>query len=250
MEPVPSSNRVGFEFRFRFRLWPALAAALGIALTVALGGWQLTRAKHKEALRERSLELGREPPIMLGAEPVQAAQLAWRRIEVRGRFEARSMVYLDNRVHRHRPGYHVITPLQIAGSRKYVLVNRGWIAATADRARPPQVATPEDEIAVRGIAHAPTERFLELSTNVTEGNVWQNLALERYRAVTALDVHPIVVQQEGESGDGLVREWPAPDFGRNTHLAYAFQWFALAVAIFVGYLALHVRRRTPAAGTR
>jgi surfeit locus 1 family protein len=247
MRPLPSL-RGGFEFRFR--LWPALAAGLGIALTVALGAWQLARAEHKEALRERSLELGREPPVVLGVDPVEAPQLAWRRVEVRGRFEPGFMVYLDNRVHQHRHGYHVIMPLQIGGSRKYVLVNRGWIAATADRIRPPPVRTPEGAVVVRGIAQAPSERFLELSTQVTEGNVWQNLALERYRAVTGLDVHPLVVRQEGASSDGLLREWPAPDFGRDTHLAYAVQWFALAVAILVAYFALHVRRRAPASGTR
>ena len=229
--------------RFQFRLWPALAAALGIALTAALGAWQLARAQHKETLREQSLELGRAPPVKLGARPLPATDLAWRRIELRGRFEPRFVVYLDNRVHQHRPGYHVMMPLQIAGSSKYVLVNRGWIAATADRTRPPPVETPEGAIVVQGIAQVPSERFLELSTQVTEGPVWQNLAFERYRAVTGLDLHPIVVQQEGGSRDGLVREWPAPDFGRNTHLAYAFQWFALAAAILVGYLALNVRGR-------
>jgi len=239
MAPVPSSNRG----RFQFRPWPALAAALGIALTTALGAWQLARAQHKEALREQSLELGRKPPVTLGAAPLPATDLAWRRVELRGRFAPQFVVYLDNRVHQHRPGYHVVMPLQIAGSRKYVLVNRGWIAATGDRTRPPPVETPAEAVVVHGIAQAPSERFLELSTQVTEGRVWQNLVLDRYRAVTGLDLHPIVVQQEGGTRDGLVREWPAPEFGRNTHLAYAFQWFALAAAILVGYLALNVRRR-------
>ena len=29
-----------------------------------------------------------------------------------------------------------------------------------------------------------------------------------------------------------MREWSRPDLGRNTHLAYAFQWYALSLAIF------------------
>jgi surfeit locus 1 family protein len=55
-----------------------------------------------------------------------------------------------------------------------------------------------------------------------------------------------VVQQTSAADDGLVREWNRPDLGRNTHLAYAFQWYALSLAIFVYYLVSHVKR-TPSA---
>lgn len=84
---------------------------------------------------------------------------------------------------------------------------------------------------------------MELSTKVAEGNVWQNLVFERYRQATGLELQPLVIQQESSADDGLKREWSRPDLGRNTHLAYAFQWYALSFAIFIYYLVTHVKRR-------
>ena len=77
----------------------------------------------------------------------------------------------------------------------------------------------------------PSKRYLELSTQVTEGNVWQNLTLERYRAAVSIPLQPVVIQQENEVDDGLKREWSAPDLGIDKHYGYAFQWFAMAAAI-------------------
>lgn len=235
------------SFEYHPRLWPTIAAIAGVALVVALGYWQLGRAAEKQALQDRFAERSREPPLKLGAHEIRPQDVALRRVEARGTFEPAHMVYLDNRIYNGVPGYHVLVPLKISGSSRHVLVNRGWIAANRDRSTVPPVQSPQGEVAVRGIATVPTGRYLELSPEVVDGSVWQNLALARYREATGLDVHPVLVLQDAAPGDGMVRDWPAPDYGRNTHLAYAFQWFALAVAILVYYLVTNVRRK-PAAG--
>jgi cytochrome oxidase assembly protein ShyY1 len=56
-------------------------------------------------------------------------------------------------------------------------------------------------------------------------------------------VQPFVIQQESALDDGLVREWPAADYGIDRHYGYAFQWFALAATIAVFYTVTHVRKR-------
>ncbi len=241
---MPSFSLGSFEYRPR--AWATVAAIAGVAVTLALGNWQLNRAAEKQALADRYLERSSGPPVTLGAHDIRTENVALRRVEARGRFEPAHMVYLDNRVYHKVPGYHVVVPLRISGSSRYVLVNRGWIAATRDRITVPRVDLPQEEVVVRGIATVPTDRYLELSPEVVQGKVWQNLALARYREATGLDVHPVLILQEAGAGDGLVRDWPAPDFGRNTHLAYAFQWFALAAAILIYYLVTHVRRKSAA----
>jgi surfeit locus 1 family protein len=227
--------------------WATLATLAGVALTVALGFWQLGRADTKQALQARIADFAKQPPIVIGAQAVNAEDVLLRRVQAHGRFEPRRGVYLDNRHYKHQPGYHVFMPLRIAGTEKYVLVNRGWIAAGAERHRVPPVKTPDGEVVVTGTATSPAERFLELSGNVAEGNIWQNMVLERYRQATKLDVQPVIIQQVNASeslDDGLIRDWPPVDLKRNTHLAYAVQWFALAAAIFITYLVLNVRRRS------
>ncbi|MDP1673169.1 MAG: SURF1 family protein [Burkholderiales bacterium] len=237
---------IGFAgFEFRPHLGWTLVAIAGIALTLVLGEWQVGRAQYKEALQSRYELLGRQPVLSIGPGVADRDGLLLRRVEVRGTFDPKYTVFVDNRIYKHQPGFHVATPMRITGSDRYVLVNRGWVASPRDRSVP-DLRTPGGEQVVQGLAVAWSERYLELSTKVAEGNIWQNLVYERYRQATGLDVQPVVVQQTSAADDGLVREWNRPDLGRNTHLAYAFQWYALSLAIFVYYLVSHVKR-TPSA---
>lgn len=230
------------RYQFQPRLATTAAAAAGIALTLALGNWQLSRAHEKEALAARLAQLSRDPPVSLSAEPMEAEDLEWRRVTVRGRFEPRFAVFIDNRIRRGAAGYHVVMPLDIGGGR-YVLVNRGWVAANPDRARLPGIRTPAGSVEITGLAVTPSRRFLELSGQFSEGRVWQNLTLERYRQAFPIALQPVVIEQESPLDDGLAREWDPPDVGVDRHYGYAFQWLALAATILVLYVAIHLKRR-------
>lgn len=213
-------------------------------MTLALAWWQLSRAYEKEALAARLAALSKDPPIWLSAAEMKADDLQWRRVTARGRFEPKFAVFIDNRIRRGVAGYLVVMPLALGGGERWVLVNRGWIAAPAERARLPQVRTPAGTVEITGLAVVPSRRFLELSGQFAEGQVWQNLTLERYRQAYPIAVQPVVIEQENALDDGLVREWDPPDVGVDRHYGYAFQWFALAVTILAFYLATHVRRRS------
>ena len=235
------------RYRFQPRLVTTLAAAAGVAATLALAHWQLSRAHEKEARAARLEQLAKDPAVALGAEEVKAADLEWRRVSARGRFEPRHAVFVDNRIHRGVAGYHVMMPLDLgktrAGESRYVLVNRGWIAGSPARGGAPQVRTPEGAVEITGTAVVPTKRFLELSDDVTQGSVWQNLTLERYRAAVPIALQPVVIQQESALDDGLTRDWDPPNLGVDKHYGYAFQWLALGATLLVFYLVTHVRRR-------
>lgn len=232
-------------YRFEFRPLTALAALAALAATLALCNWQLDRAHEKEAVGARLARLAKEPPIAIGQALLDAADLEWRRVSARGRFEPDHAVFVDNRIYRGVAGYHVYMPLALTGGERRVLVNRGWIAAPAVRGRVPEVPTPAGTVEVGGLAVVPSERFLELSDEVQQGRVWQNLTLERYRRVAPWPLQPVVIRQDTPLEDGLVRDWPPPDLGVEKHYGYAFQWAALAATIVIFYVVTHVRRRTP-----
>jgi surfeit locus 1 family protein len=226
----------------RRRTWlPSAAAIAGIALTAAAGNWQIDRAREKEGLQQGYDRSAADAPVVLSSMPVEARPLLFRRIEAAGEFVPEAAVLLDNRVLAGVVGYHVIMPLKLAGSQKYVLVNRGWIAAGADRSRLPDVETPRGSVSVVGVAMLPG-RFLELSAEETPGPVWQNLTIERYRRRMQLDIQPIVIEQHNDLGDGLVRSWDRPDFGIARHYGYAAQWFSLCALIVFLLVFFHVRR--------
>ena len=227
--------------RRRPRWLPSLVTLIGIALTAAAGNWQLNRAHEKESL-QRAYESGASgPPIRLTDVPASVEDLRMKRVEVDGEFVPNGLVLLDNKTRNGQAGYEVVMPLKIGGSSMHVLINRGWIAAGPERARLPVFNTPGAIVKVTGMAMVPG-RFLELSNVQDSGPVWQNLTVERYVTRTGLrQVQPIVVQQQNDLGDALLRSWERPDFGIAKHYGYALQWYSFCGLIIFLYVFFHVK---------
>jgi surfeit locus 1 family protein len=228
---------------FRPTLWPTLALAALVAATVGLGNWQRLRGAEKEALREQYERTRDQPPLELTTAPADGAVLRFRPVRASGEFDGRRQVLIDNRVHAGRAGFDVVTPLKLAGGDRYVLVDRGWIAQRAYRSELPQALPPAGEISIEGRINLPPARYLELRMDAGAGPVRQNLDIDRIAAATGLALLPFMIEQSGDAGDGLVRDWPAPDFGIDQHRIYMVQWYSLAGLGIVLWLALNWRVR-------
>ena len=227
--------------RFRPGLVSSIAAAAFVALAVSLGNWQTRRAEEKLDAARRLGEATRGPVLSVPSSPVDSAGFEHRRVSVRGRFVARSTLFLDNKVLRGIAGYHVLTAFAIDGGDVHVFVDRGWIAA-GDRGRVPSVATAEELRIVEGIAVLPSRRFVELGPDSSSGPLRQNLVLEREERRLALKLQAFVIEQTSEAPDGLAREWERPDAGVERNRGYALQWYAFAVLAVILYVALGFKR--------
>jgi len=97
-------------------------------------------------------------------------------------------------------------------------------------------------VRVEGRLNQPPARFLELKHLPPVGQVWQNLDLDEYARVTGLAIAPMVLEQApGQADglrDGLVRDWPPPDLGRDKNVSYMWQWYAFAALTAVLWLVL------------
>lgn len=224
-----------------------MVALVLVPLFLAAGQWQWNKARVKADL-QRELELRTaEPAVDIPtALLVDAPSLRYRKIAARGRYEPERQILIDNRMHQERAGYHVVTPLRLAGSDIRLLVNRGWIPAPADRRQVPQVDTPTGDVSVIGTAAIPATRFFVLGADGTEGNaawrtVWQNLDIDRYGKAVDFPIQPIVLELDADSGaGGFVREWRRPDERRQTNLSYALQWWGFAATTVVLWLVFNV----------
>jgi cytochrome oxidase assembly protein ShyY1 len=236
------------RFSFRFRLLPFIAMLVVAAIGISLGQWQLRRAAEKEAIEQRITERTKEPPLRLdgvAASAADAETLEFRRVAVRGEFLPGWTIYLDNRPHEGKPGFHVITPLKIAGSGRHILVARGWVARdVADRSRIPEIATPAGVVEVTGSVRRHASRLLQLGqpAPLKPGAIVQNLDAAQLAQATGLEFEPFIVEQASGGKDGLVRDWPRPSLGMDRHLGYAFQWFALAATAFLFFVVTGFKR--------
>jgi cytochrome oxidase assembly protein ShyY1 len=236
------------RFSFRFRLLPFIAMLVVAAIGISLGQWQLRRAAEKEAIEQRITERAKEPPLRLDGVAASAADadaLEFRQVLVRGEFLPGWTIYLDNRPYQGKPGFHVITPLKVAGSSRHILVARGWVARdVADRSRIPEIATSAGVVEVTGSVRRHASRLLQLGqpAPLKSGAIVQNLDAAQLAHATGLEFEPFIIEQASGGNDGLVRDWPRPSQGMDRHLGYAFQWFALAATAFLFFVVTGFKR--------
>lgn len=258
------------------RLLPLCAGVLLVALTGSLGNWQLRRAEEKSVLQVQLDALASRPAQALRADA--ASPTEGLRLSLAGQWRAEAAILLDNRTHAGRAGYHVLTPLLLEDGSGAVLVNRGWVAAAADR-RLPEIAPPPpglQRLEGRLQVLQPAPFTLAAAPADEGGRLWQVLELERYAAArpvageagvalplcaaavaaggdaagrrgeesTAAAAPCLarwIVQQSSPAADGLVRDWPVPAAGVDRHRGYAVQWYALA-ALAAGLSAWYAGR--------
>ena len=225
-----------------------LASVVGAAATARLGLWQLDRAAAKLAQYERLQARDGLPPLDVGTLARAAAQVdeqVQRRVRLRGRWLGERSVWLDNRPLDGRPGFVLLTPLQL-GSDDMVLVQRGWVQRhAADRTRLAPVTTPDGLVEVEGrIAPGPS-RLYEFEASAS-GPIRQNLEVAAYARETGLPLRPLlVVQIDGPADDGLSRHWAEGPPDVSTHYGYAVQWFglsALITGLYVWFQIIRPRR--------
>ena len=237
------------------RFWLiALAALLGVLVTVSLGRWQLSRAAEKEALQAALDERGRLPAVdgaallSAAAAPADTQALVHRAVVLQGRWLPQHTVYLDNRQMQGRPGFFVLTPLQLAAPNTgVVLVQRGWAPRNfQDRSALPPVDTLVGAVVrVDGrIAAAPARLYEFQGAARSEGSsrIRQNLDLAAFRTETGLALAPLTVMQTGPASEGLQRDWPVVGAGIDKHYGYAFQWFGLCGLIALLYVWFQIVR--------
>jgi surfeit locus 1 family protein len=208
-------------YSFRPRVWALALAAAGCAAGIALGNWQSDRAAQK-----------------------RAAGAAVEQVALRGEFDPKYTVFLDNKLQRGRPGYEIVQPFRLAGG-KLALVNRGWVPAGPTRDRLPEIRTPAGEIALSGLRLKHFPQAYAPDAAKPAGKVWQNVTLEQFSAWSGLALEPYVVEQHSDLDDGLVRDWPRAGTGVEMHESYALQWYSLAALSIVLFLVLSIKREKP-----
>lgn len=241
-------------YRFRPRWWGLALAACGCAAGIALGDWQTRRADERRAAAAEIEAAGNARAIEVPRQPFDAATLVRKRVAATGEFDPRYTVLLDYRLHRGRPGFHVVQPLRLAESGGYVPVLRGWIAAAPRREELPQVVTPTGPHRIEGIGLERLPQYLEAGAAApcapgAAPCVWQNLSREKFAAWSGLPVAPLLLEQLSPLADGLDRDWERVETGYRKNEMYALQWYSLAALSVALFILLSFRRARPSDGS-
>ena len=230
---------------FSPRLFTTLLTLVLIVFLVSLGRWQLRRADEKRALFD-SFAAGTD--VTRPIDGSTALLPRYQHIEANGHYDQTRQVLIDNMVNGERAGYFVITPFALAGGG-WVLVNRGWVPLGASRADRPAIPVAADTRRIRGRADHMPSPGIKMGTPAALAPPYPVVAAFPTRADIArllgesswTPATDLVLLDAGEP-DGYVRNWTAPGFPPMRHIAYAVQWFALALTLLIIYVVTNLRR--------
>ena len=229
--------------------WVAVGAlVLAAAGFAALGRWQLARAEVNRAIVEQFDNVRALSPI---EEPVTGADaFRYRPMRLRGHYAAESQVLLDNMTSHGVAGYQVLTPFRTGDG--LVLVNRGWVPASPDRSELPDVAlNSTDDVVVTGRVDALPRAALRLGepAPVRPGPlvVLSFPDFDAIEVALGTSVERFQLLLDPAAAEGFVREWDPPRDRSDRNIAYAVQWFGLALLALVISVGMVLRRRTAGA---
>ncbi|WP_427911408.1 SURF1 family protein [Ramlibacter sp. MMS24-I3-19] len=205
-----------------------VVAALGFA---ALGVWQVERLAWKRALIARVDARVHAAPVAAPG-PTEWTGLTrdnaeYRRVEVRGRFDASRQV-LVTAVTDLGGGYWVLAPLRTREGIS-LLVNRGFVPPEQRKTVPPPAA---GDVQVVGLLRLTEPGGGFLRSNVPAEDRWYSRDVQAIARTLGLQGHVAPYFIDAQSVDGATGGWPRPGLTvvqfPNNHLGYALTWFALA----------------------
>ncbi len=211
----------------------SLVMLLGTLLCIALGVWQFTKAQQ--------------------FEHKDVPSSSWT-----GQLQTEPILFLDNRTQAGQAGYHVYSVFNTQHPKSggaYYLLNRGFVPLDA-HTRLPVFGLAEqnkhaDALAVTGEMQtiqareqAPAKPMVLSGSTALERlpaiaeNAWrvQTINIELLSELTGLTLNKNILVQV--RGAGMMQALPEsePYMSRHKHLAYAVQWWLLAVAAVVIWL--------------
>lgn len=235
------------SFVFKPTLIPSLLTLVVMAVLLALGFWQLDRARQKMLIEEDFMARGNLP-----AAPVNTVDLTdstlFRKVVAKGSYDARHQILLDNQIQDGRVGFHVLTPLQVPGMAQAILVNRGWVPLAGSRQDLPDISVEEMDVVIGGRLGQPANPGLKLAAPSAEEPSWPQVVQYVDYAKLAADLGyplaPAIILLDPQLEGGYRREWHSRfvRFGPDRHRGYAVQWFALAATLMAIYLVVNTQR--------
>ena len=232
-----------FAIRFTPSLFMCVITLFFMLLFVRLGIWQLQRAAEKQEMLAKERLFSKQAPVLW--KPRAALPSQYQRIRVTGRFLSQ-VVLLDNQHHRHEWGYHVLSALLLADGR-VVMVDRGFIDGDVTRQTLPSIDNPRGIISLEGGVYYASKKQWLLGESV-EKRQEDTIVIELFdtKALSQFlhkSVYPFMIRLGEQEASGYVRDWPVVAMSPERHYAYAVQWFAIAVVIFIIFVALNIKKR-------
>jgi surfeit locus 1 family protein len=228
----------------------AAGALIFFTVFVALGTWQVHRRAWKLDLIARVDQRVHAPAVPAPPAPqwadVTAANSEYRHVTADGIFlnESETLVQATTDL---GAGFWVLTPLRQADGT-VVLINRGFVPPERRDRASHGASEPTTSAAVTGLLRMTEPSGAFLRKNAPAANRWYSRDVQAIAKARGLSrVAPYFIDAEAAGGSDTT----APVGGltviafHNSHLAYVFTWYTLALMVVGGmWIVIREERRT------
>lgn len=236
---------------FRPDRGPTILTLVAVLAFCGLGVWQVRRHVWRTADLAEKTARTELPAVALADALRDPDGHAFRRAELRGRFELADTVMVGPVERGNELGARVLTPLRLEGdpdTAPRVLVDRGWISQSETPRFLPPASGESEVVEVSGLAlplaipnEGPGSRELR-HTHFPRFNPDRPKLVAKLATQLPYALLPVMVQSaQPEPGGGPIGE-PARPASPVDHRGYAITWFAVA-ALSLGAWIEYGRRR-------
>ncbi len=218
----------------------------GMALTIRLGIWQLDRLEQRRAFNARVQAQLDQPVLELSSATMSADLLSmeYRSVTVLGEYDFSQQVGLRNQVWDNEPGVRLLTPLRIAGTDQFVLVDRGWVPGIYPSDQEWRMYDEPGIVRVNGMIRASqSQPDFGRRTDPIPAPGDESLRLWYFANVDAIGAQisgsflPVYVQMAPNPDQTRLPHSSLPELEliEGPHLGYALQWFSFAALLGLGF---------------
>ena len=233
------------SYHFNPGVFSSLITIALLYIMMSLGFWQAERAEFKDTLQQKIIERKKLSQAAIEELPVSIENRRYHPVKFIGEFDDQHSFLLDNITFNGQVGYHVFTPVKIDGS-KTILVNRGFVSQGKTRDQLPAVDAPGGKIEVSGLLDLPPSRTLLLAENVHETSRWpvvlQYVDLGEISLLLGYELYDMVLWLNPDETASFEYDLPVLNLNAAKNNGYAFQWFAMSLALSIIYIVVNTKK--------
>lgn len=235
------------QYEFKPALIPTLVTVALLYTMISLGFWQLDRAEYKQNLQTIIESRVGQLPVSIDKVSMDNDMWLFHPVKITGKYNSARQIFLDNQVNNTQAGYSVFTAFQLQNNQ-YILVNRGWLPVGNDRSQLPDIDLSNANVlqSITGVLSPVPAKGLVLSDSANNYNNWpvvlQYIDIAEIQRQTGYSFMPMVLILDVDNDNPLQPMPYSISMRSEKHTAYAFQWFALSLALIIIYIVVNLKR--------
>jgi len=237
------------NYQVNINVWLFILFLLMQTLLNELGYWQLDRAKEK---KQRMVQLDSSAnQLLTDFSKITSGDLKqFMPIKFEAFLSDDNTYLIENKIQNGELGYHVLNLVTEKSTGKKVFVNRGWISAKANRKNLPKVTNPPFDWLVLGRIYPLNQDVLSAKAEIEQYDQVYRLPVMDVHVFKKLEeklgetIEPFIIRLDKNQDNGFNIDWQWISMKPEKHLAYAFQWFALAFTLLIVSIVAATKRKT------